>query len=97
MQEKVTVINYTCDCCKRYLSKDGKPMQTLLTGKNNHIHIVGISSIGIAEYKECNCEYQDEKTGKWEEEKKYPNKELQFCDFECMMAYFKSFFPEGIK
>ena len=90
MQEKVTVVNYKCDCCQRYLSKDGKP-----TGKNNHIHIVGISSIGITEYKECNYEYQDEKIGTWEEEKKYPDKELQFCDFDCMVAYFKSFFPKG--
>jgi hypothetical protein len=95
MQEKIAVVNYQCDCCKRYLSRDGKP-----TGKNNHIHIVGISSIGITEYKECNYECEDGKeckAGTWEEEKKYPNKELQFCDFECMMAYFKSFFPEGIK
>jgi len=87
MQEKVTVINYTCDCCKRYLSKDGKPI-----GKKKHLHIKADRlEISISEF-------QDDiiTNGKWIEHKKnIQEKELQFCDFECMMAYFKSFFPKG--
>lgn len=72
----VTVTNYLCDCCKRKLSENGKPK-----GAPSHIHF-RVKTFSLSEYNE------DSK--KWLENNLINDKELQFCDLDCMKAYFEN-------